>query len=175
MDFGLSDDQQLLKDTIRRWLESECPTTRVRAIMETETGHDPALWDGLAELGVPGLHVPVAHGGSGLELLDVALAAEELGWACTPGPFLACALATAALVASGDAEAQARWLPGVARGQSILTVALGEEGDEWDPARFETRARGGTLTGTKPLVPYAALADAILVAAQDDGGPGLWL
>src|SRR5919201_2974729 len=123
MDFGLSDDQQLLKDTIRRWLESECPTTRVRAIMETETGHDPALWEGLAALGVPGLHVPAAHGGSGLELLDVALAAEELGRACTPGPFLACALGTAALLASGDAEAQARWLPRGARGQSILPVA----------------------------------------------------
>ena len=52
------------------------------------TGHDPALWRGLAELGVTGLLVPAEHGGTGLELLDVALAAEELGWACTPGPFL---------------------------------------------------------------------------------------
>src|SRR5439155_1141445 len=93
MDFGLSDDQLLLKDTIRRYLESECPTTRVRAIMESETGHDPALWQGLADLGVPGLAIPTAHGGSGLELLDLALAAEELGWACTPGPFLASAMA----------------------------------------------------------------------------------
>src|SRR5437867_8246608 len=175
MDFGLSQDQLLLKETIRRWLESECPTTRVRAVMESETGHDPALWDGLAELGVPGLHVPAAHGGSGLELLDVALAAEELGWCCTPGPFLACALATAALLASGDAEAAARWLPAIARGRAIVTLALGEEGDEWDAARLATRARGGALSGKKPLVPYAAIADAILVAAADGDGPGLWL
>src|SRR5919201_1405630 len=132
MDFGLSDDQQLLKDTIRRWLESECPTTRVRAIMETETGHDPALWEGLAALGVPGLHVPAAHGGSGLELLDVALAAEELGRACTPGPFLACALGTAALLAADDGATRARWLGGIARGESIVTFALGEEGDALD-------------------------------------------
>ena len=88
MDFGLSQDQVLLKDTIRRCLDEECPTTRVRAVMESESGHDPALWRGLAELGVAGLQVPPAHGGAGLELLDVALAAEELGWACTPGPFL---------------------------------------------------------------------------------------
>ena len=175
MDFGLSQDQLLLKETIRRWLESECPTTRVRAIMESETGHDPALWEGLAELGVAGLHVPVAHGGSGLELLDVALAAEELGAACTPGPFLACALAVAALRAGASEEVQARWLPGIARGQTILTFALGEEGDEWDAGQLATRARGGTLVGRKPLVPYAAVADAILVAAQDDDGPGLWL
>ncbi len=175
MDFGLSHEQVLLKDTVRRWLEAECPTTRVRAIMESATGHDPALWEGLAELGVAGLHVPVAHGGAGLELLDVALAAEELGRGCTPGPFLACALATAALRASGNAAAEARWLPAIASGQSIVTFALGEDGDEWDAARLATRARGGSLTGRKPLVPYAGLADAILVAAQDDDGPGLWL
>jgi len=175
MDFGLSQDQVLLKETVRRYLETECPTTRVRAIMESETGHDPALWDGLAELGIPGLHVPSAHGGSGLELLDVALAAEELGWASTPGPFLACALATVALAESGNREAAARWLPGIASGQAIVTLALGEEGDEWDAARLATRARGGGLSGRKPLVPYAAIAEAIVVAAQDDGGPGLWL
>jgi alkylation response protein AidB-like acyl-CoA dehydrogenase len=175
MDFGLSQDQLLLKETIRRWLESECPTSRVRAIMESETGHDPALWEGLAALGVPGLQVPGGHGGSGLELLDVALAAEELGRACTPGPFLACALATAALVASGDTEAAGRWLPAIASGQAVVTLALGEEGGQWDPARLATRARGGTLTGRKPLVPYAGVADAILVAAADDDGPGLWL
>jgi alkylation response protein AidB-like acyl-CoA dehydrogenase len=175
MDFGLSQDQVLLKETIRRYLEAECPTSRVRAIMESDTGHDPALWEGLAELGIAGLQVPAAHGGSGLELLDVALAAEELGWACTPGPFLACALATAALVASGNPEAEARWLPAIARGETIATFALGEEGDEWDAARLATRARGGTLSGRKPLVPHAAIADVILVAGQDDDGPGLWL
>jgi alkylation response protein AidB-like acyl-CoA dehydrogenase len=175
MDFGLSQDQVLLKDTIRRWLDAECPTTRVRAVMESESGHDPALWAGLAELGVAGLHVPAAHGGAGLELLDVALAAEELGWASTPGPFLACGLATSALVASGHATAQARWLPAIASGDAIVTFALGEDGDEWDAARLATRARGGAVSGRKGLVPYAAIADAIVVAAQDDDGPGLWL
>src|SRR5213594_997495 len=139
MDFGLSDDQLLLKATVRRYLEAECPTTRVRAIMESESGHDAALWEGLAGLGVPGLHVPLEHGGSGLELLDVALAAEELGWACTPGPFLACALATAALGASGNDAAAARWLPAIADGSSIVTLALGEEGDVWDADRLATR------------------------------------
>jgi alkylation response protein AidB-like acyl-CoA dehydrogenase len=143
--------------------------------MESESGHDPALWQGLAELGVAGLHVPVAHGGAGLELLDVALAAEELGWACTPGPFLASALATAALVASGNATAQARWLPAIASGDAIVTFALGESGDEWDAARLATRVRGGAVSGRKALVPYAAIADAIVVAAQDDDGPGLWV
>src|SRR5438874_9813204 len=143
MDFGLSEEQVLLKDTIRRYLETECPPPRVRTIMEAPSGHDPELWLGLAGLGVLGLHVPVEHGGSGLELLDVALAAEELGWACTPGPFLACALATAALVAGGTDEAQARWLPAIAPGRAIVTLALGEDGGEWDADALATRASAG--------------------------------
>ena len=175
MDFGLSQDQVLLKDTVRRWLEAECPTTRVRAVMESEGGHDPALWRGLADLGVTGLQVPPAHGGAGLELLDVALAAEELGWACTPGPFLGNAMATAALLASDDAEAHRRWLPGIASGEVVATVAIGEEGDEWDAAKLATRADGAALHGQKTLVPAATLADVIVVAAQDASGPGLWL
>src|SRR5262249_9950053 len=129
MDFGLSQDQVLLKETIRRWLDAECPTTRVRAIMESDSGHDPALWRGLADLGVTGLQVPPAYGGAGLDLLDVALAAEELGWAATPAPFLGSAMATVALLASDDAEAHRRWLPGIASGELVLTVAIGEDGD----------------------------------------------
>ncbi len=175
MDFGLSQDQVLLKDTIRRWLEAECPTTRVRSIMESETGHDVALWRGLAELGVTGLQVPPAFGGSGLELLDVALAAEEMGFACTPGPFLASAMATAALLASNDAEAHKRWLPGIASGEVIATLALGEAQEVWDADELTVTAIDATLTGEKPLVPYGAIADVIVVAAKDASGPGLWL
>jgi alkylation response protein AidB-like acyl-CoA dehydrogenase len=175
MDFGLSEEQTLLQDTIRRYVETECPTTRVRTIMESPTGHDPALWRGLAELGVTGLLVPADHGGAGLELLDAALAAEALGWSCTPGPFLGSAIATIALLESGDADTQARWLPGVASGERLVTVALGEGLGEWDAARLATAAQGGRLTGEKPLVPYADVADAIVVAARDGDGPGLWL
>jgi alkylation response protein AidB-like acyl-CoA dehydrogenase len=175
MDFGLSQDQVLLKDTIRRWLDAECPTTRVRAAMESETGHDPALWRGLAELGVTGLQVPPAHGGAGLELLDVALAAEELGWAAAPGPFLGTALATVALLESDDTEAHRRWLPAIASGEVVATFALGETNEVWDADGLQTRARAGALTGEKPLVPYGALADVLVVAARDDDGAGLWL
>jgi len=175
MDFGLSQDQILLKDTIRRYLDAECPTTRVRAVMESETGHDAELWRGLAELGVPGLQVPAEQGGAGLELLEVALAAEELGRACTPGPFLACATAVAGLLAAEDDAARAEWLPGIAGGDRIATFALGEGGDVWDPAAVTTHARGDALTGEKPLVPYGSVADVLVVAARDDEGPGLWV
>jgi alkylation response protein AidB-like acyl-CoA dehydrogenase len=173
MDFGLSEEQTLLQDTLRRYLEAECPTTRVRTIMESATGHDPALWRGLAELGVTGLLVPAAHGGSELELLDAALAAEVLGWCCAPGPFLGSTLATVALLASGDADAQARWLPGIASGEQLVTFALGEGLGEWDATKLATTATGRKLSGEKPLVPYADVADAIVVAARDADGPGL--
>lgn len=175
MDFGLSEDQVLLKDMVRRFLDAECPTTRVRAVMESETGHDPALWKGLADLGVLGLYVPAEQGGSGLELLDVALAAEELGWNCTPGPFLGTQMAVVALRESGNAAAQQRWLPAIAAGDAVATFALGEGLGEWDADKLQAKVQGGKLSGEKPLVPYADIADAIVVAAHDADGPGLFV
>ncbi len=175
MDFGLSEDQVLFKDTLRRYLEAECPTTRVRAIMEGDDGHDRDLWRGLAELGIAGLIVPAEYGGSELEILDLALAAEEMGWAATPGPFFGNSIATAALVASDDEDVKKEWLSRIATGESIATLALSEKIGEWDPDRMETRAHDGRLSGEKPLVPYAAVSDVLLVAAKDEDGAGIWL
>jgi alkylation response protein AidB-like acyl-CoA dehydrogenase len=174
MDFGLSEDQILLKDTVKRFLGEKCPTTRVRHIMESDGAHDAKLWSDLAELGVTGLMVPAAQGGLGHELLDLALVAEELGYAATPGPFLGSAMATVALIECGDAAQREKWMPGLASGETIATLALGEEGSEWEPSRLKTEAKGGKLNGRKPLVPYAGIADLILVAARDESGPGLW-
>ncbi|HVN87137.1 MAG TPA: acyl-CoA dehydrogenase family protein [Candidatus Binatia bacterium] len=175
MDFGLSSDQLMLKDTIKRFLDEQCPTTRVRAIMESDSGHDPKLWNGLAELGITGLIIPTAQGGSGLELLDLALAAEELGYAACPGPFLGSSLATVALVEGGDAAQREQWLPKIAAGKALATIAIGEEDSRWDPAMLTAKVVDGKLSGAKPLVPYASSADVFIVAAHGDDGPGLWL
>lgn len=175
MNFGLTEEQILLKTTIKRFLEEQCPTTRVRAIMESDSGHDAALWQGLVDLGVAGLIIPAAYDGSGLELLDLALTAEELGYAATPGPFLGAAMATVALLEGADAPQREQWLPRIADGQTLVTIAFGEADSEWAPARYTTKVAGGKLTGTKPFVPYAGTADAIVVAAVDANGPGLWL
>ena len=88
MDFGLTEEQQLLKDTVRRFLADRCPTERVRQVMESDTGHDGELWAGLAELGITAIADPEERGGMGGEFLDLALVAEELGYAAVPGPFL---------------------------------------------------------------------------------------
>jgi alkylation response protein AidB-like acyl-CoA dehydrogenase len=175
MDFGLSPEQLQLKDTIKRFLTEQCPTTRVRAIMESQTGHDPKLWQELADLGIAGLVIPTAQGGAGLELLDLALAAEELGYAACPGPFLGAAIATVALCEGGDAAQRERWLPRIANGQALAVAAIGEEESRWLPADLVAEVKNGKLSGSKPLVPYASSADLMVVAAHDGKGPGLWL
>jgi alkylation response protein AidB-like acyl-CoA dehydrogenase len=175
MDFGLSSEQVQLQDTIRRFLAERCPTTRVRAIMESDSGHDADLWQGLADLGVAGLQVPVEHGGAGLDLLDVALAAQELGYAATPGPFLANAMAVVGLREGDDEAARAAWLPRIAAGEAIGAVAIGEADGVWQPGALTARVTGGRLSGDKPLVHGAAAAALLLVAAVDDDGPGLFL
>jgi alkylation response protein AidB-like acyl-CoA dehydrogenase len=175
MDFGLSEDQVLFKDTIKRFLADQCPTPRVRAIMESDNGHDPELWRGLANLGVTGMIVAEEHGGLGRELLDLCLVAEELGYAATPGPFLGTAMASVALAASGDKAQQKKWLPRLASGEAVATIAVGEDGAEWDPQRFKAKVEGRRVSGNKPFVPYAQVADLIVVAARGGDAPGLWL
>jgi len=171
MNFGLSQDQILLRDTIHRFLDEQCPTTRVRQVMDGPTGHDPELWSGLVELGLTGLYVPADHDGAGLELLDLALAAEEIGYNGTPGPFLGHALAQIALVEGGDEAQRKQWLPQLVDGSRIGTFALGEPDGVWDPAKLTTRAAADKLTGSKALVPYGVLADVLIVAAHDQDGP----
>ena len=86
MDFALSEEQTLLAASLRRFLAAECPVTRVRELVATRPGHDGGVWKSLCELGVAGLLVPEAHGGSGLSMLDAAVAAESLAWGVAPGP-----------------------------------------------------------------------------------------
>jgi alkylation response protein AidB-like acyl-CoA dehydrogenase len=175
MDFGLSEEQVLLQETVRRFLAARCPTTRVREIMETATAHDAGLWKDLAEIGISSILVPEEHGGLGQDLLDLAVVAEELGYAATPGPFLASAMATVALAHADDEATKSRWLPTLASGESIGAIAIGEVSEEWALDRLSTRATGSGLSGKKPLVAGAGLSDFVLVAAAGDDGVGLYL
>src|SRR5512139_1788359 len=123
MDFGLSDEQKLLEQSLRRYLAESVPASRVREIMATDTAHDAKLWADLAELGATGVLVPEAQGGSGLGMLDAALVAQSLGHGATPAPFLAtCVLAPVALAAGTPAQ-RAAWLSRVATGKVVLGAA----------------------------------------------------
>ncbi|MGI9591608.1 MAG: acyl-CoA dehydrogenase family protein, partial [Myxococcota bacterium] len=107
MDFALSEDQLLLEQTVRSFLADQIPIERVRELRDKDCPYDRAIWSALAELGVTGILVPEAQGGSGLALLDAAIVSQALGHAVTPAPFLASAvMAPVALgaVTGGDAE-----------------------------------------------------------------------
>ncbi len=122
MDFDLSRDQQEIKHVARELLAARSPFAKVREAAET-AAYDPALWAELVELGWPGIAVAEEHGGQGLGAVELAVLAEELGYACAATPFLSTATAAAVIQATGTDEQRARWLPGLASGE--LTAGIG--------------------------------------------------
>ena len=160
MDFGPSEEQRLLQETVRRFVDECLPTKRVREIMETERAHDPEAWRALAELGIVGLLVPEEHGGAGLGILDAALAAEELGFGAVPSPYLSTSvMAPVALLEGGTPEQRREWLPRVAAGRTCFGVAPGLAVDS------DVRVEGGKLHGQSLFALDAGAADVFLVTA----------
>jgi alkylation response protein AidB-like acyl-CoA dehydrogenase len=161
--FGLTEEQELLQQTVREFAAKELPPARLRAIFESNTGNDPALWRGAADVGIAGLIAPEREGGAGLELLDLALVFEVLGETAMPGPFLGHALALLALVRGGSESQRARWLSKLASGEAIGTVALAEADNAWEPERWRAALSGGRISAAKQFVPHAAGADLLVV------------
>jgi alkylation response protein AidB-like acyl-CoA dehydrogenase len=116
VDFDLSADQREIKDVARELLAARSPFAKVREAAET-AAYDPALWGELVALGWPGIAVAQEHGGQGLGAVELAVLAEELGYACGATPFLSTATAAAVIQATGTDEQRARWLPGLAAGE----------------------------------------------------------
>jgi alkylation response protein AidB-like acyl-CoA dehydrogenase len=173
-------EQEELRASVRRFLADKSPSESVRRWMESEEGYDVALWQQMAgQLGLQGLAVPAEFGGAGSGPVELGIVLEELGRALVPTPFFSTvALAGQALTASGDADAQARWLPGIADGTLIATLALSEERGGSTLGAVTTTAtsadEGWRLSGTKMFVVDGASADLVLVVARDDDGPGLF-
>jgi alkylation response protein AidB-like acyl-CoA dehydrogenase len=168
MNFDLTEEQELLQETVRSYLANESPITRVREIFDGDEGFDSALWSGLGELGIWGIHLPDEYGGAGLELLDLALVAEVLGAGAVPGPFLGHALGSLAILLGGSDAQRKSWLPKLATGEAIATVAFGEAGGAWQPDEW-TLPAGESLSGTKVHVPGGSLADVIVVGTAGGG------
>lgn len=179
MDFGLSDEQRLLQDTVRTFLRDQLPATRVRALCEGETAGRREIWRALAELGVAGIAIPPQYGGSGLPLLDAALVAEELGRCVAPVPFLSTAvLAPVAFAEAGTPEQCAAWLPQIATGALCVGAALTESYAEREGGGV--RSEAGRLEGKALLALDVPHADYLLVATTasqlawvTSGAPGL--
>jgi alkylation response protein AidB-like acyl-CoA dehydrogenase len=177
MDFNLSSDQELIKNTARKFLEKECPKVRVRELMADEKGYDPEVWRQMAELGWMGLALAEEYGGFGGGLLDLALVFEEMGRALLPSPFFLTTVSALAITAFGNAEQKDKYLPPLAEGKSLWSLALTEADGSNDPSdiRLSARAEGENfvLDGTKLFVPYGHEADSFLVVARTNPGDGL--
>lgn len=166
MDFGLSDEQRLLEQTLRRLLAEAAPPARVREIMNGEVAHDPKLWAQIAELGVAGMLVPESHGGGGLALLDAAIAMQAFGHAATPAPFLATSVLAPVALAAGTPAQRKAWLPRIAAGDVQVGVAATEIVSRRADAGL--RIEGGRIHGTALFALDAGAADAFLVAVDGD-------
>jgi alkylation response protein AidB-like acyl-CoA dehydrogenase len=179
MYFDFSKEQYLARDSAREFLAERLPTSRLRQLLDTDTGFDHEIWRGLAELGWTSVLVPEAYGGLGLGLLDLALLCEESGRALLPAPVVETAVILPMALEAGSAAQRDRWFPRIASGDVVATVALaGREGFPL-PAGIGVRARpdgaGFVLEGEALLVPFGGVADVMLTAVSVEAGDGVAL
>jgi len=171
MDFDFSPEQQQLKDQARRFLADRCDRTAVRAVLDGPQSYDAKLWQGLADQGYLGAAIPEAYGGLGAGYLELCVIAEELGRAVAPVPFSSSIGIAAELLLNAGTEAQKqRWLPALANGKTIATLALAERPGRVTAASIETRAEHGRLSGRKLPVADGDIAHLAIVAARDAVG-----
>ena len=171
MDLGLDEAQQMLRNSAREFLDAECPDTYVRAMEEDERGYTQEMWQRLAQQGWLGLIIPEQHGGVGLSFLDLSILLEEMGRVLLPGPFFSTVvLGGMAIMEAGVETHTQEFLPGIAEGQIIVTLALTEPSARWDAAGVQTRAIASgdsfAISGTKLFVPNAHISDYLIVAAR---------
>jgi alkylation response protein AidB-like acyl-CoA dehydrogenase len=173
VDFGFSDEQEMLRQSARSVLEKECPSTLVRRLMEEERGFDPALWKKMAELGWMGLVLPEEYGGSGLNYVDLVLVLEEMGRVVLPSPFIPTMLFAEALKRAGSDAQKRMLLPKIANGDLLATLAWLEPSASWEAGAITLAARSHgpdfILDGVKLFVNDGHIADCLLVAARTSG------
>ena len=168
MQFGLSESQEFLKDSARKFFAGECPSSEMRRLMETDTAYDAGLWAKLTDQGYTGIIFPEEYGGVGLGKVELMLLMEEAGRALLPGPFFSTVvLAGSVLDAVGSPAHKKQYLAPICRGEARATVAILEAGANWNPRDVQLTAANGKLTGEKFFVSDAAVANFILVVARN--------
>jgi len=183
MDFDLGEEQVMLKTSARDFLEKECPKKLVRDMMEDEKGYSPELWRKMAELGWHGLAFPEEYGGVGSSFLDLAVLLEEMGRALVPGPFVPTVVHAGRMILSaGNEEQKQRFLPAIANGEIIMTLAFLESSGSTEPADITVTASPSgqdfVINGTKLFVPDAHIADHLVCVTrtkEDTGEDGISL
>ena len=177
MNFGFTEEQNLLKEQVQRFMKEACPMTRVREISGSDTSFDKALWQQAGELGWLGLTVPESFGGLGLKWIDLIVVLEAAAEGLCPLPIASHALASVAIMTCASEEQKAQWLPHMASGEAVVTLGLYDEANWIDPAAVTATAgiAGDTVTlhGKKPFVNDALAADYLLLAVQGPNGMAL--
>ncbi len=177
MDLGLSEEQELLKNAARDFLEKECPETLVREMEEDEKGYSPELWKKMAEQGWQGLLIPDQYGGAGFGFLDLIILIEEFGRALVPGPFISTQVGGVLPLLEGGTEQQKKYaLPQIASGNAIWTLAYTEPSARFDTegVALEVKEDGNdlVLNGTKLFIRDANVADYFTVVGRTPGTKG---
>jgi alkylation response protein AidB-like acyl-CoA dehydrogenase len=173
MDLEFSQEQEQLRESVARFLAARAPLTWVRERYADDRGTTDDVWRGLADLGVTGLLVPASCGGAGMGMVDATVVLESLGRWVHPGPYSSSAIGAASLIVlTGDEHDHAAFLPGVADGSTVATVASlePERRAEWHHPTTNARAArdGWRLDGTKSHVADLVGADLVIVGATDE-------
>ncbi|HMD07134.1 MAG TPA: acyl-CoA dehydrogenase family protein [Candidatus Acidoferrum sp.] len=168
MQFGLSESQEFLKDSARKFFAGECPSAEMRRLMETDTAYDAALWSKLTHQGYTGIIFPEEYGGVGLGKVELMLLMEEAGRALLPGPFFSTVvLAGSVLDAVATPAHKKQYLGPICHGEVRATVAILEASASWNPRDVQLTTTNGKLTGEKFFVSDADIADFLIVVARD--------
>ncbi|MEK6443159.1 acyl-CoA dehydrogenase family protein [Pseudonocardia sp. T1-2H] len=174
--FAVTPEQQDLRASVRRFLADRSPESEVRRLSETEQGFDPDVWKRMAgQLGLQALGIPEEFGGAGAGHVELGIVFEEMGRALLCAPFLSTiGLAANLLLASGDRAAQGRYLPGIAEGGTVATVAVSAAGLPGAGVVARRADDGWRLTGTEPYVLDGHVADLVFVPARTTAGVALF-
>jgi alkylation response protein AidB-like acyl-CoA dehydrogenase len=179
MSSTITSEQEQLRSVVRQFLEAKSPESAVRQQMATDRGFDDAVWKQMAdELELQGLAIPEAYGGSGFGFQELTLVLEEMGRALLCAPyFSSIVLAANTLLLGADDAAKSDFLPGIATGKILATLALTEDTGRWDQDGIAATARdsdGWHVSGTKSFVLDGHIADLILVVARSANGLSLF-
>ena len=175
MNFAFSDEQEQLRDAVRKFMDAKSPEAEVRRLMETTEGSDAAVWTQMAqELVLQSLHLPEQYGGQGFTFVELGIVLEEMGrfLLCAPYFSTVCLAANAILNAGTEAQ-QGELLPGIASGDTIAALAFTEPNGKWDASGITMEAKGSgdswTLSGTKMFVIDGHTASTVIVVARQAG------
>jgi alkylation response protein AidB-like acyl-CoA dehydrogenase len=168
----LNEEQVMLRDMAREWADNESPVSAFRKLRAAapQEGFDPEAWGAIGQMGWAGVVVPEEHGGSAFGYLSLGLVIEQLGRNLAASPLASTGPAATAIAMGADEGAKGEWLPKIAAGEVVATLAI-DEGSFHDPTKLATKAEGGKLTGVKAFVAEGDAAQVFVVAAQD----GLYL